>query len=36
VLIKQLHDGRFVMTVRVDETKRDIVVNRFDAIPHAV
>jgi len=24
------------MTVRVDETKRDIVVNRFDAVPHAV
>jgi len=22
------------MTVRVDETKRDIVVNRFDAVPH--
>jgi hypothetical protein len=24
------------MTVRVDETKRDIVVSRFDAVPHAV
>jgi hypothetical protein len=24
------------MTVRVDQTKRDIVVNRFDAIPHAM
>ena len=36
VLNKQLHDGRFDMTVRVDETKRDIVVNRFDAVPHAV
>jgi GTP-binding protein HflX len=24
------------MTVRVDETKRDIVVNRFDAVPHAL
>jgi len=34
VLTKQLHDGRFDMTVRVDETKRDIVVNRFDAVPH--
>ena len=34
VLNKQLHDGRFDMTVRVDETKRDIVVNRFDAVPH--
>jgi GTP-binding protein HflX len=33
VLNKQLHDGRFDMTVRVDETKRDIVVNRFDAVP---
>jgi GTP-binding protein HflX len=28
-----LHGGRFDMTVRVDETKRDIVVNRFDAVP---
>ena len=36
VLNKELHDGRFDMTVRVDETKRDIVVNRFDAVPHAV
>ena len=26
VLAKELHDGRFDMTVRVDETKRDIVV----------
>jgi GTPase len=33
VLNKQLHDGRFDMTVRVDETKRDIVVSRFDAVP---
>jgi GTP-binding protein HflX len=33
VLNKELHDGRFDMTVRVDETKRDIVVNRFDAVP---
>src|ERR1700751_5660618 len=33
VLDKQLHDGRFDMTVRVDETKRDIVGNRFDAGP---
>jgi hypothetical protein len=24
------------MTVRVDETKRDIVVHRFDAVPHPV
>ena len=34
VLNKELHDGRFDMTVRVDETKRDIVVNRFEAVPH--
>ncbi|WP_027578349.1 GTPase HflX [Bradyrhizobium sp. Ai1a-2] len=34
VLDKKLHDGRFDMTVRVDETKRDIVVSRFDAVPH--
>ncbi|MCC6778226.1 MAG: GTPase HflX, partial [Hyphomicrobiales bacterium] len=36
VLSKELHDGRFDMTVRVDETKRDIVVNRFAAVPHVV
>jgi GTP-binding protein HflX len=36
VLNKELHGGRFDMTVRVDETKRDIVVLRFDAVPHAV
>ena len=34
VLSKELHDGRFDMTVRVDETKRDIVVNRYAAVPH--
>ena len=34
VLIKELHEGHFDMTVRVDETKRDIVVNRFAAVPH--
>ena len=33
VLNKELHDGRFDMTVRVDETKHDIVVSRFDAVP---
>ena len=33
VLAKELHDGRFDMTVPVDETKRDIVVSRFDAVP---
>jgi GTPase len=36
VLDKKLHDGRFDMTVRVDETKRDIVVSRFDAVPHVL
>jgi GTPase len=36
VLNKELHDGRFDMTVRVDETKRDIVVSRFDAVPQAM
>ncbi len=36
ILDKQLHDGRFDMTVRVDETKRDIVVNRFDAVPQGI
>jgi GTPase len=34
VLGKQLHDGRFNMTVRVDETKRNTVIERFDAVPH--
>jgi len=34
ILDKKFHDGRFDMTVRVDQTKRDIVVNRFDAVPH--
>jgi GTP-binding protein HflX len=34
VLAKELHDGHFDMTVRVDETKRDIVMSRFDAVPH--
>jgi GTP-binding protein HflX len=36
ILNKEFHDGRFAMTVRVDETKHDIVVNRFDAVPHAM
>ncbi len=31
VLAKTLRDGRFDMTVRVDETKRDIVISRFAA-----
>ena len=33
VLDKDLRDGRYEMTVRVDETKRDLVINRFDAVP---
>src|SRR6201990_1465642 len=36
VLNKELHDVRFDMTVRVDQPKRDIVVNRFDAVPHTM
>jgi GTPase len=36
ILNKKFHNGRFDMTVRVDQTKRDIVVNRFDAIPHTM
>jgi GTP-binding protein HflX len=35
VLDKKLHDGRFTMTVRVDETRRQIVVGRFHAVPHS-
>ena len=34
VLDKNLQDGRYEMTVRVDETKRDLVINRFDAVPY--
>lgn len=33
VLAKELRDGRYDMTVRVDETKRDILVNRYGAVP---
>ena len=33
VLDKDLQDGRYEMTVRVDETKRDLVISRFDAVP---
>jgi len=33
VLDKQMHDGRFAMTVRVDETKRDITIAKFGAVP---
>jgi GTPase len=36
VLNKELTEGRFAMTVRVDESKRDIVVSRFDAQPHGM
>ncbi len=34
VLDKRLEDGRFTMTIRVDETKRDIAIDRFGAVPH--
>jgi GTP-binding protein HflX len=34
VLDKDLQDGRYEMTVRVDETKRDLVINKFDATLH--
>jgi len=34
VLHKELQEGRFAMTVRVDQTKRDIVIRRFAAVPH--
>ncbi|QDL97343.1 GTPase HflX [Rhodopseudomonas palustris] len=33
VLAKDLVDGRYVMTVRVEDNKRDIVVERFGAVP---
>ena len=33
VLDKNLQDGRFAMTVRVDETKRDITIAKFGAVP---
>ncbi|WP_315703902.1 MULTISPECIES: GTPase HflX [unclassified Bradyrhizobium] len=33
VLDKELHDGRYEMTVRVDPSKRDIVVDRYHAVP---
>jgi GTP-binding protein HflX len=32
VLGKNLQDGRYQMTVRVDETKRDLVISRFAAV----
>jgi GTP-binding protein HflX len=34
ILVKELHEDHFDMTVRVDQTKRDIVVNRFRAVEH--
>jgi GTP-binding protein HflX len=36
VLGKNLQDGRYEMTVRVDETKRQLVINRFDAVPQGL
>jgi GTPase len=36
VLDKDLQDGRYEMTVRVDETKRDLVINRFNAVPSSL
>lgn len=34
VLMKELHDDHFDMTVRVDETKRDIVLSKYNAVLH--
>ncbi|MCG6204268.1 GTPase HflX [Rhodopseudomonas sp. HC1] len=33
VLSKELQDGRYAMTVRADETKRDAIIERFGALP---
>lgn len=33
VLAKDLVDGRYAMTVRVEDNKRDVVVDRFGAVP---
>ena len=33
VLDKHLDNGRFAMTVRVDESKRDVTISKFGAIP---
>ena len=33
VLAKHMENGRFAMTVRVDETKRDITIAKFGAVP---
>jgi GTP-binding protein HflX len=35
VLSKELLDGHYAMTVRVDETKRDLVMNKYHATLHA-
>lgn len=32
VLHKELHDGRYAMTVRVDPAKRDLVIKRFEIV----
>jgi GTPase len=34
VLVKELRDDHFDMTVRVDETKRDIVMSKYKAVLH--
>ncbi|NEW92935.1 GTPase HflX [Rhodopseudomonas sp. BR0M22] len=33
VLAKDLIDGRYAMTVRVEDNKRDVVIDRFGAVP---
>ncbi|MFT4277581.1 MAG: GTPase HflX [Rhodopseudomonas sp.] len=33
VLAKHLVDGRYAMTVRVEDNKRDVVIDRFGAVP---
>ncbi|PZA13744.1 GTPase HflX [Rhodopseudomonas palustris] len=33
VLAKDLDDGRYAMTVRVEDNKRDVVIERFGAVP---
>ncbi|MFT0874975.1 GTPase HflX [Rhodopseudomonas sp. G2_2311] len=33
VLAKDLVDGRYAMTVRVEDNKRDVVIDRFGAVP---
>ncbi len=36
VLGKDFREGRYDMTVRVDQTKRDLVINRFAAVPQSI